>query len=72
MPYVQSSVMTYVDYDEEAAELDIRFVSGKVYRYFGVPLATYVDLLEAESHGEFFNQHIKDVFRCIEVQPRQR
>ena len=67
MPRVQSSVMTYVHYDEESAELDITFVSGKIYRYFGVPLATYVDLLDAESVGEFFNQNIKNAFRFIEV-----
>ena len=72
MPRVQSSVMTYVHYDEESAELDITFVSGKIYRYFGVPLATYVDLLDAESVGEFFNQNIKNAFRFIEVQRGSR
>lgn len=72
MPRVQSSVITYVHYDEDAAELDITFVSGKVYRYVGVPLATYVDFLDAKSHGEFFNRRIKDVFRFVEVRPRQR
>lgn len=70
MPHVQSSVMTYVHYDEEAAELDITFVSGKIYRYAGVPLATYVDLLDAESKGEFFNENIKDVFPYVEVKRR--
>jgi len=72
MPRVQSSVMTYVHYDEESAELDITFVSGKIYRYFGVPLATYIDLLDAESLGEFFNQNVKDAFRFIEVQRGSR
>jgi len=72
MPRVQSSVMTYVHYDEEAAELDVTFVSGKIYRYFGVPLATYIDLLDADSLGEFFNQNIKDAFRFIEVQRGSR
>ena len=71
MPRVQSSVMTYVHYDEEAAELDIAFASGKVYRYAGVPLATYVDLLDAESKGEFFNENIKDVFPYVEVKRRR-
>jgi KTSC domain len=72
MPRMQSSVMTNVDYDEDAAELDVTFVSGKIYRYFGVPLATYVDLLDAESHGAFFNESIKDVFPFVEVKPRRR
>ena len=67
MPRVKSSVMTYVHYDEDTTELDITFVSGKIYRYFGVPPATYVDLLDADSVGEFFNQNIKNAFRFIEV-----
>jgi hypothetical protein len=72
MPPVQSSVMTYVHYDEDTAELDITFVGGKIYRYVGVPLAIYVGFLEAESKGAFFNEHIKDVFPFIEVKPRRR
>jgi hypothetical protein len=64
--------MDYVHYDEDANELDITFVSGTVYRYAGVPLATYVDLLEADSHGEFFNENIKDVFPYVEVKRRGR
>ncbi len=70
MTRVQSSVMTHVHYDEEAAELDVTFVSGEVYRYFGVPLATYVDLLDAESCGEFFNENIKEVFGYRKVKRR--
>jgi hypothetical protein len=72
MPRVQSSVVSRVHYDDETAELDIAFVSGKIYRYFGVPLTTYIDFLDAESHGAFFNRRIKDVFPCIEVQRRSR
>jgi hypothetical protein len=70
MPHVQSSVMTRVHYDDDTAELDVSFVSGKVYRYASVPLAIYVDLLDAESKGEFFNANIKDVFPYVEVKRR--
>ena len=62
--------MTYVHYDEDPAELDVTFASGKIYRYAGVPLATYVGLLEADSKGEFFNENIKDVFPYVEVKRR--
>jgi len=72
MPSVESSVMSYVHYDEDTAELDITFRSGKVYRYSDVPLPIYVDLLDAESKGEFFNRHIKDAFHFVEVEPRKR
>jgi hypothetical protein len=72
MPYVQSSVMTFVKYDDEACELDITFTSGKTYRYREVPLEIYDGLLEAESKGEFFNDNIKDVFAYSEVRSRKR
>jgi hypothetical protein len=72
MPPVSSSAMTYVHYDEDTAELDVTFSSGKIYRYVGVPLAIYVGLLEAESKGTFFNEHIKEVFSFVEVKSRRR
>jgi KTSC domain len=72
MPHVQSSVMTRVDYDEDDAELDITFTSGKTYRYLHVPLEIYVDLLDAESKGEYFNDNIKDVFGYGEVRSRRQ
>jgi hypothetical protein len=72
MPHVQSSVMTFVKYDDEAHELDITFTSGKTYRYREVPVEIYDGLLEAESKGEFFNDNIKDVFVYSEVMSRKR
>lgn len=70
MPRVQSSVMTFLDYDEDAAELDITFTSGKTYRYLGVPLEIYVEFLDAGSKGQFFNDNIKDSFAYAEVRSR--
>jgi hypothetical protein len=72
MPHVQSSVMTYVKYDEDARELDITFTSGKTYRYLDVPLEIYDELLDAESKGEFFNENIKNAFAYTEVTSRRK
>lgn len=69
---VESSMMTGVDYDEETRELDIRFASGKTYRYFDVPADVYARLLDAESKGQFFNEEIKDQYRYAEVTKRRR
>jgi hypothetical protein len=71
MPFVQSSMMTRIEYDEAAAELDITFVSGKTYRYLNVPLHVYVDFLDAESKGAFFNANIKNAFAGAEVAGRK-
>jgi hypothetical protein len=72
MPQVQSSVMTFVKYDDDAGELDITFTSGKTYRYLHVPVEIYDGLLDAESKGEFFNHNIKDAFVHSEVMSRRR
>jgi hypothetical protein len=72
MPYVQSSVMTFVKYDDDACELDITFTSGKTYRYLEVPAEIYDGLLDAESKGEYFNDNIKDAFVYSEVKSRRK
>jgi hypothetical protein len=42
--------------------LTVRFRSGKIYTYIGVPAPLYHQLLAAESKGSFFNAHIRDVY----------
>jgi hypothetical protein len=64
---VRSSAIISFRYDNEERELDITFTSGRTYRYFGVPLEIYVDLLDAESKGQFFNDRIKNAFAFAEV-----
>jgi hypothetical protein len=59
---VQSSIMRSVRYDHDARALEITFISGQTYRYLNVPLEVYVDFIDAESKGEFFNDNIKDTF----------
>lgn len=65
-------MMTHVEYDDDAQELDILFASGKKYRYLGVPPDIYAGLLDAESKGQFFNEEIKDVYPFSEVRSRPR
>jgi hypothetical protein len=64
---VQSSPMTFLRYHDDTRELDITFTSGKIYRYQNVPLELYIELLDAESKGAFFNDNIKDEFVSSEV-----
>ncbi|MGH3020330.1 MAG: KTSC domain-containing protein [Gaiellaceae bacterium] len=44
--------------------LEIEFPDGDVYRYFGVPRFVFLQLLRAESMGAFFNERIRDSYRC--------
>jgi hypothetical protein len=69
---IESSVMTAIEYDEAAAELDITFTGGKIYRYRNVPVEIYAGLLDADSKGRFFNETIKEAFAFAEVKRRQR
>ena len=70
--HVQSTVMTSIRYDNKTRALDITFTSGEAYRYSNFPRDIYVALLDAESKGEFFNDHIKGVFPFTKVDPRKR
>jgi hypothetical protein len=72
MPHVDSSMMTFVKYDDDSSELDIAFTSGKTYRYLHVPPEVYDGLLDAESKGEFFDENIKDDLVYCEVSRRKR
>ncbi len=63
MPYIQSSAVSFVYYDEVAAELHVEFTTGKTYVYFGVPRQVYDDLLAAPSVGAYFNAYIRDSYR---------
>jgi hypothetical protein len=69
---VQSSPVRSVRYDHDARALDITFASGKTNRYLNVPLEVYINFIDAESKGEFFNDNIKDTFVCAEVTGRAK
>ncbi len=60
---VISSSLRSVGYDEAARVLEVEFLSGGVYRYYGVPRETYQELLESPSKGRYFLEHIKDEYQ---------
>jgi hypothetical protein len=59
---VISSALTNVTYHQETRELDIRFVTGRTYRYSDVPPDIYERLRNAASKGAFFNERIRDKY----------
>jgi KTSC domain len=64
---VSSSVVASIGYNEGTKTLEIEFVSGSVYRYFGVGLDVFEDFRDASSKGAFFNEHIKDEYPCERI-----
>lgn len=57
-----SSLLASVAYDAERAVLQLELRSGAVYQYLKVPLQIYQDLLQAGSHGVYFNRHIRGLY----------
>jgi len=59
---VRSSNLVAVGYDPNTSTLEIEFHNG-LYEYYNVPQSIYNGLMAAASHGSYFHQNIKDVFR---------
>lgn len=65
---VSSSNLASVGYDPSSETLEVEFVSsGKVYEYYNVPQFMYERLMEAGSHGQFFNAEIRNAYSCSPV-----
>lgn len=60
--------MKAATYCEQSQSLELEFGSGSVYRYHGVPVETYQELLRAESKGKYFNQRIRNRFSFAELE----
>ncbi len=56
---VQSSNLASVGYDASAKILEVEFHHGGVYQYRGVPEGVYIGLMQAPSHGTYFDTYIK-------------
>jgi hypothetical protein len=55
---VSSRAISSIGY--QAGMLEIEFVDGDVYRYFLVPRGLFIEFMQAESKGAFFNERIRD------------
>ena len=67
---ISSATIASVGYETTKTLLEIEFTSGEVYQYFNVPLEIYGGLIKATSHGDYFNEWVKEQyeFRKIENQ----
>jgi hypothetical protein len=62
MAEVESEAIREIEYDADAEALFVRFTDGDWYRYAGVPPELHAAFLAADSHGRFFQAHIRDRF----------
>ncbi len=64
---VNSTNITSIGYEAQTATLEVEFTSGDVYQYFNVPEYLYQQFLNASSHGQFLNDHIRYSYRYQKV-----
>jgi len=64
MVRVNSSAIEAVGYDAVTHRMKIRFTSGTVYDFCGVPESVHSGLMRAFSKGTYYNEHIKDRYQC--------
>lgn len=57
---VDSSNLASVGYDAENKTLEVEFNSGRLYEYYNVPKSEYNNLMNASSHGSYFNSNIRN------------
>jgi hypothetical protein len=66
---VDSSLIRSVGYDLPSSVLEVELANGKgVYEYLDVPLSVYSRLMAADSIGAYFNEHIRDVYVCEQIE----
>jgi KTSC domain len=58
---VSSSNIAAIGYDAKQQVLEVEFLNGSVYQYSGIPESLYIGLMNAASHGSYFDNHIKKV-----------
>ncbi|PKP14055.1 MAG: KTSC domain-containing protein [Bacteroidetes bacterium HGW-Bacteroidetes-3] len=56
---VESSNLASIGYDAANEILEVEFNHGGVYQYFDVPENVYEELMNADSHGQYFDRNIK-------------
>jgi hypothetical protein len=59
---VASTNIASVGYDEASQTLEVQFLNGTVYQYYGVSNHLYENLMAAGSKGSFLNSYIKNAF----------
>lgn len=56
---VSSSNLSSVGYDLNSNTLEVEFNHGGIYQYSNVPVNVYEELMNASSHGQYFDRNVK-------------
>lgn len=61
---VNSSAISAIGYNSVDLHLKIKFVQGHTYGFCRVPQSVFDGLYRARSKGAYYNDHIKDRYKC--------
>lgn len=64
---VNSRNLCSIGYETETSTLEIEFNKGGVYQYHGVPQDVFESLMQASSHGTYFNTQIKNNYQPMKL-----
>ena len=65
MPYLNSSAIRQVEYDQNTRQMQIWFTQGgHAYNFCGVPASVYEGLIGASSAGTYYDRYIRDKYQC--------
>lgn len=57
---VASSNIASIGYDAPSQTLEVEFLNGTIYQYYGVTENMYDELMKTGSKGRFLNAYIKN------------
>ena len=57
---VSSSSIASIGYESVAQTLEVEFLGGRVYQYYGVPEPLFGEMMQAPSAGRFFHVYIRN------------
>ena len=64
---VDSSSLRSIGYDRATQTLEVEFRSGGIYRYMAVPAQLWLAFRDADSKGQFFQDHVRDRFETAHL-----
>lgn len=65
MPLLNSSAVKRAEYDLTSKRMQLWFPDGGPYDFCGVPQSVFDGLVNASSHGSYYNDHIRDRYQCF-------
>jgi hypothetical protein len=66
---LKSRMLAAASYSPDWQQLYLKFRSGDVYCYRGVPAERYLELLAADSKGRYFREHIRNCYPYQRIRP---